>query len=126
MKKNPPRISDAEWQVMEVLWNRSPMAANDVIDALARATKWSGNTVRTLLTRLARKGALGTEKDGNRFLYNATFPRESYVTAESDSFLKRVFLGSAKPLLLHFAESGRLSAEDIKELKRCLEKGGSK
>lgn len=121
-RKNPPNISEAEWQVMEALWARNPLTANEVIDLLSSHSKWSGNTVRTLLSRLVRKGALRVEKDGARFLYHPTFERERYVTLESESFLKRVFFGSAKPLLLHFAEHSKLSAEEIDELKRLLEK----
>jgi BlaI family penicillinase repressor len=119
--KNLPRISDAEWQVMETLWARSPLAATDVIEALASANNWKGNTVRTLLARLVRKGVLHVRKDGTRFLYRPAFDRARYVSTESRSFLDRVFFGSAKPLLLHFAENGRLSASDLEELKHLLE-----
>jgi BlaI family penicillinase repressor len=126
-KKTTPGISDAEWKVMEVLWTRSPATANEVIDSLQNSCKWSGNTIRTLLSRLVRKGALKARKDGPRFLYSPALERERHVAAESDSFLKRVFFGSPKPLLLHFAERTRLSADEIEELKRFLDKnGGSK
>lgn len=126
-KKSTPGISDAEWKVMEVLWTCSPATANEVIDSLQRSSKWSGNTIRTLLSRLVRKGVLNARKDGPRFLYSPALDREHYVAAESDSFLKRVFFGSPKPLLLHFAERTPLSAEEIAELKRFLDKkGGSK
>jgi len=120
--KNLPRISDAEWQVMEVLWDRSPLAATDVIEALSSTANWKGNTVRTLLARLVRKAVLKARKDGPRFLYRPAFDRARYVSTESRSFLDRVFFGSAKPLLLHFAEHGRISASDLDELKQWLEK----
>jgi len=125
-RKGPPQISEAEWQVMETLWVRNPLTANEVIDLLASHKKWSGNTVRTLLSRLVRKGALKVQKDGLRFLYYPAFERQQYVTVESESFLKRVFLGSAKPLLLHFAENSQLSTDEIEELKRLLNKGKKK
>jgi len=93
--KRPPPISDAEWQVMEVLWRTQPLTANDVIDALRPETKWKPNTVRTLLARLVKKGALRTESEGNRFLYTPCYSRKQYVRDESDSFLSRVFGGAA-------------------------------
>lgn len=122
--KHPPRISDAEWQVMEVVWSGGPLAATDVIHALAGRTDWKPNTVRTLLARLVRKGALRVEPEGNRYIYHPLFSRGQYVTDESDSFLDRVFRGSTGPLLLHFAEKSELSDKQIAELKRILEKGG--
>lgn len=124
--KNPPRISEAEWQVMEILWARHPLTAAEVIEALAETSNWSGNTIRTLLTRLARKGALQIEKDGSRLAYRPKLPRERFVNAESLSFLGRVFGGMTGPLLLHFAQHSKLSADDIKDLKRLLEKGNEK
>ena len=123
-KKSTPGISDAEWKVMETLWASHPLTANEVIDSLCHSIKWSGNTVRTLLSRLVRKGALKTRKDGPRFLYSPAFERGHFVATESDSFLKRVFLGSAKPLLLHFAERTNLTPAEIAELKRLLDKKG--
>src|SRR6478609_8621856 len=82
--KRPPSISDAEWQVMETLWARSPLTAAEVISALAGETSWKPNTVRTLLARLVQKGALATEEDGNRYLYRPVFAREEFVSNESE------------------------------------------
>lgn len=119
--KRPPSISDAEWQVMETLWARSPLTAAEVISALAGETSWKPNTVRTLLARLVQKGALATEEDGNRYLYRPVFAREEFVSNESESFLERVFKGSAEPLLLHFAEKSKLSKEQVAKLRKLLE-----
>jgi len=119
--KHPPSISDAEWQVMEALWLRSPLTAAEVISALSEETTWKPNTVRTLLARLVQKGALKTEEDGNRYLYRPVFAREEFVSNESETFLERVFKGSAEPLLLHFAEKSRLSKEQVAKLRKLLE-----
>jgi BlaI family penicillinase repressor len=124
--QNSPRISEAEWQVMEILWARHPLTAAEVIDALAESTKWSGNTVRTLLTRLERKGVLHIDKDGARLTYRPKVDRDCLVAAESTSFLDRVFGGMTKPLLLHFAQQSELTPDDIRELKRILGKGDKK
>lgn len=111
---------------MEVLWARHPLTASEVIEALAEATKWNGNTVRTLLTRLQRKGVLNIDKDGGRQTYRPKIDREHLVAAESSSFLDRVFGGMTKPLLLHFAQQSELTPNDIQELKRILGKGEKK
>jgi BlaI family penicillinase repressor len=120
--KEPPRISDAEWQVMEVVWRRHPVAASEVIGDFAKKSHWKPNTIRTLLARLAKKGALAYSKDGNRYFYTPRFTREKHVSNASESFLGRVFGGAARGLLVHFAESGKLTKQDLSELKRILEK----
>jgi BlaI family transcriptional regulator, penicillinase repressor len=119
---NPlPHITDAEWAVMDVIWNEHPIAAQDVITALERSTEWSATTVKTLLARLVEKGALEFQRDGRRFLYEPKVTRSQAVTRESRSFLDRVFQGEASPLLSHFVRNARLSSREIAELRRLLE-----
>lgn len=119
--KNPPQISDAEWQVMEAVWKKSPAPASDVIEELESSSKWKPNTIRTLLARLVKKGALLYSKDGNRYFYTPRFERGQHVANASNSFLDRMFGGAARGLLVHFAESGKLTKKDLAELKRILE-----
>lgn len=116
----PPRISDAEWTVMDVIWGEHPIAAQDVIGKLARSTGWSATTIKTLLSRLVEKGALDYERDGRRFLYEPKLTRQQAVARESRTFLDRVFGGEASPLLSHFVKNAKLSAKEISELKRLL------
>ncbi len=118
----PPQISDAEWEVMNVLWQESPRSASDVADALCERMKWRPKTVKTLLGRLVRKGALRYREEGNRYLYTPVLPRDRYVAAESRSFVDRVFGGDATPALLHIVETMNLSEEDVKELRSILER----
>jgi BlaI family penicillinase repressor len=118
----PPDISDAEWILMEALWKRSPQTASEVAKSLRRSTRWAVNTVRTLLTRLVEKGALRafSNEAGVRAFVPAV-SRQTCVRAESDSFMKRVFQGAAKPLLIHFAENSKLTPEEVAELKRLFD-----
>ncbi len=117
-----PSITEAEWTVMEVLWEHAPRTAGEVIRALREDTGWADNTIRTLLTRLVEKGALKTKgADGGARQYSPAVKREACVRAESETFLQRVFQGAAKPLLVHFAASAKLSAEEVEELKRLLD-----
>ena len=118
----PPQISDAEWEVMNVLWEASPRTASEVVEALADRMKWHPKTVKTLLGRLVRKGALRYREEGNRYLYTPAFARARYVAAESRSFVDRVFAGQATPALLHIVQNMDLSDEDLAELRSLLER----
>jgi BlaI family penicillinase repressor len=116
-----PRISDTEWEVMNVLWSQSPLSAAQVVAALQTADpSWHEQTVKTLLNRLMKKQALGYRKEGRAYLYRPLVTKEDCVGAVSESFLTRVFGGSLQPLLAHFVESRKLSAEEIAELKRLI------
>src|ERR1700722_17882967 len=115
-----PVISESEWKVMKVLWTRSPLPAMEIIQALAGTEDWHPNTVKTLLSRLHKKKALGVEKQKNLYLYRPLVSEADCVKTESDSFLQRVFGGAGKPLLMHFAQQRKLSSEDLEELRKVL------
>ncbi len=119
--KRLPHISESEWQVMKVLWARSPATANEVIDALAKTCDWSDKTIRTLLTRLVRKKALGYKPSGRSYLYYPLVEERQSVKAESRSFLRRVYGGALMPMLAAFLEDTQLSDQEIAELKRILD-----
>src|SRR5688572_28828510 len=121
MAKRTPSISDAEWQVMEVLWHAdAPMTANDVVARLESRTDWNPRTVKTLLNRLVNKGALAFQADGKRYLYRPKVSRGECVRVQSRSFLSRVFGGATGAALLHFVEEHDLSPAEIEQLKRVL------
>ena len=117
-----PQISDAEWEVMNVLWQQSPRTASEVADALCERMSWHPKTVKTLLGRLVKKGALRFREEGNRYLYTPVLPRERYVAAESRSFVDRVFGGQATPALVHIVETMKLSDEELEELRAILDR----
>ncbi|HXD50641.1 MAG TPA: BlaI/MecI/CopY family transcriptional regulator [Burkholderiales bacterium] len=114
-------ISDAESQVMEVLWERHPLTAEDVVAALAQTTDWQEPTVKTLLNRLLKKGAIAAERDGRRYLYRPLLKRADYVHAASKGLLDRLFDGRVAPLVAHFSQARKLSKQDVAELKRLIE-----
>jgi len=120
----PPKISEAEWQGMEVLWEESPLTASEVIERLTEKPQWAANTVRTLLARLVQKGALAYDEEGKKYLYRPVFKRKQHVSNESETFLERIFRGTPKALLLHFAQSSKLSRKDIAELQKVLDRAG--
>lgn len=114
------QVSDAESVVMEVLWSRSPLGADDVVAALSARSDWAEPTIKTLLNRLLKKGAIQAERDGRRYLYSPVLTRESWVSSQSEGVLERLFGGRVAPLVAHFSERGKLSQDDIDELKRLI------
>jgi BlaI family transcriptional regulator, penicillinase repressor len=115
------QISEAESAVMDVLWRRQPLAADEVAAELAPQRGWQEATVKTLLNRLLNKGAIRAERDGRRYLYAPVLRREDWVLGESQGLLERLFEGRVAPLVAHFSTHRRLSRKDIAELRRLLE-----
>lgn len=116
-----PRISEAEWVVMEVVWRKHPVTALEVVQQLTAHKQWQDQTIRTMLRRLIRKKALTYQADGKVYYYSPAVSREQCVRGESRSFLERVFGGAAQPLLVQLAQETKLSSEEIAELKRILQ-----
>ena len=117
-----PQISDAEWDVMKVLWDAGPIGAQEVTEALAVERNWRPQTVKTLLNRLVKKGAVAYAEEGRRFIYRPNVARDAVERAASRSFLTRVFDGAVTPAVVHFLKLGQLSPADIEELKRTLDR----
>ncbi|WP_313915485.1 BlaI/MecI/CopY family transcriptional regulator [Tahibacter sp.] len=113
-------ISEAESAVMQVLWIRHPLAAEEIAAALGDARQWQEATVKTLLNRLLNKGAIAAVKDGRRYLYSPVLQRDAYVHAQSKDLLDRLFGGRIAPLVAHFSARRKLSKKDIAELKRLI------
>ncbi|MFA5684188.1 MAG: BlaI/MecI/CopY family transcriptional regulator [Lysobacteraceae bacterium] len=114
------QISEAESRVMQALWARGPSTAEEVVQALADSD-WQDSTIRTLLNRLLKKGALGVEQEGRRYRYRPLLARDAYVLEESRSLIERLFDGRVAPLVAHFSRHGQLSAKDVAELRRLIE-----
>ena len=115
------RISQAELDVLEVLWAESPIAASDVASRLAGDKDWNIRTVKTLLSRLVEKKAVDTTQDGRRYLYSPLVSREAYARRAARRLTDRLFGGKAAPLVAHLAEGEGLTAEDIAELEALIE-----
>ena len=105
---------------MAVVWEHPPVAVAEVVERLSRERGWHSRTIRTLVDRLARKGALKITRDGKRYLYDPLVSQEECVRNESRSFVERVFGGEPAAMLLHLVKETKLSREDIRELKKLL------
>jgi predicted transcriptional regulator len=114
-------ISEAESLVMQQLWESSPQTAESIHDALSPDAGWQVATVKTLLNRLLKKGAVRATKEGRRFLYEPLLKRDQWLLQESSGLLQRLFDGRVAPLVAHFSRHRRLSARDVRDLKRLLE-----
>ena len=124
MAKTAPDISDAEWDVMKVVWDHGPLTSGEVVKRLADEKHWKPRTVKTLLSRLVQKGAVAASDADGRFLYSAKVDRDALARRETKSFLARVFDGAVAPALVHFIEEADLSPKQIAELKKILDRGG--
>lgn len=113
-------ISQAELEVLKVLWAKSPQSANDVVAVLADASEWHEKTVKTLLNRLVAKAAVGFEKDGRAYLYYPLVLQADYQQKESQNFIQRVLSGRITPLVAGFAKQQKLHASDVAELKQLI------
>lgn len=119
--KSVPRISDTEWEIMRVIWEKHPVTGNEIIDALtASDPQWHPKTVRTLLARLVQKKAVEYEARGRTYVYSPLVTEEECVTSASQSFVDRVFGGSLKPMLAHFVDQEKLTMADLEEMKKML------
>lgn len=115
-----PKISDAEWEVMRIIWNLEEVTSSEVIDNLKDKQNWKNTTIKSLISRLLNKEAIGFKKVGKEYFYFPLVSEEECIQEESKSFLKKVFNGSLNSMLLSFIKSDNLTKEEIRELKDAL------
>src|SRR4029450_3925123 len=120
------RISPAEWEVLNIVWDRAPITSPEVYQSLADDREWHPKTVNTFLARLAEKGVLAVERVGKTNVFTTLVTREQCVRQESENFLQRVFRGALTPMMAHFVEHSEMSEEDIGELQKMLKQGAKK
>ena len=115
------RLSDAEWTVMQAVWNRAPASARDVLDEVGDETGWAYTTVKTLLARLVEKGALSEGRQANINIYEPRITRNEARGSALRSLVDRAFDGTFGSLFQHLIKEERLSARDVHTLGRMLE-----
>ncbi|QAY68364.1 BlaI/MecI/CopY family transcriptional regulator [Paenibacillus protaetiae] len=119
---NSPHITEAECEVMKLLWQKEPLSANEIISKLSEQMSWTDQTIKTFLNRLHKKNAIRFEKAGRNYLYYSLVSQEEYLRTENRSFLDRVYNGAVGMLFTKFLEEETLSEQDIEELQQLLEK----
>lgn len=115
-----PQISEAEFEVMKIVWKYAPISTNEVTERLTRTTDWSPKTIQTLLKRLVTKGALTYEKQSRVFVYSPAVEESEYVGQKSSSFLNRYYDGHISSMVSAYLENDRLSEEELDELRALL------
>ena len=120
--KQFPQISEAEYEVMKIVWKYAPINTNEITEKLTQTTPWSPKTIQTLIKRLVTKGALTYEKDGRVFVYTPTIREDEYIDQKSSSFLKRYYDGDITAMLSAYIENDRLSDTEIESLRSLLSK----
>ena len=117
-----PQISEAEFEVMKIVWKSAPINTNEITDRLVKTTTWSPKTIQTLIKRLVTKGALSYEKQGRIFVYTPLVDEAEYIGQESNTFLNRFYNGNLTAMLSAYIDNDRLSETEIEELRSLLSK----
>ena len=94
-----PQISEAEFEVMKIVWRSAPINTNELTERLLKTTTWSAKTIQTLIKRLVTKGALTYEKQGRIFVYTPLVEENEYINQQSNSFLDRFYDGDISAML---------------------------
>lgn len=120
--KNVPNITEAESEIMKVLWEKNPLSANEIIASLPEEVNWSDQTVKTFLKKKKKKHAVDYEKSGRSYLYYPLVSYDDYVKAENKSFLHRVYDGAVGMLFSKLLEQEELTEKEIQHLEKILQK----
>ena len=115
-----PQISEAEFEVMKVIWKYAPISTNEVTEKLTQTTDWSPKTIQTLLKRLVTKKALTYEKQSRVFVYTPLVPETEYIRQESNSFLNKYYNGNIVSMLTSYLEDDKLSKTELDTLRHLL------
>lgn len=121
-----PKISNAEWEVMKIIWKNSEITSTKIVEELQDKIDWKPSTVKSLINRLLNKKVIGFNKLGNEYVYFPLISETECIKQESHSFINKVFNGSIKSMLLTFVESKEISEKDIEELKNILNQSSNK
>ncbi len=115
-----PQISEAEFEVMKIVWKHAPISTNEITEKLLQTTSWSPKTIQTLIKRLVTKGALTYEKQSRMFVYTPTVKENEYIRQESNSFLNRYYDGDITAMVSSYLENDKLSESELDTLRALL------
>lgn len=122
MSKKLPKISDAEWEVMKVVWESHPLTSTEIIESIKPCTQWSSKTIHTLINRLVKKKALGVNKEASLYSFYPIVSEKECQREETKSFLQKFYDGSLSLLVANFIKDHKISPDEIEELRQILEK----
>ena len=113
-------VSDAETEVLKKLWEEAPLTSNEIIERMDGEGSSHPRTVKTLINRLLKKGALRHEEHNRKYLYYPTLSSDEFYHSRARSFLDKFFGGELSPLISMFSQTGELSEAEIKDLKMLI------
>ena len=119
-----PQISEAEYDVMKIVWKYAPINTNEITEQLLATSSWSAKTIQTLIKRLVNKGVLTYEKNSRVFVYTPVVKESEYISQESNSFLNRYYDGDITAMLSAYIQNDKLSKTEIETLRALLSKRG--
>ncbi|MDE5700711.1 MAG: BlaI/MecI/CopY family transcriptional regulator [Lachnospiraceae bacterium] len=117
-----PQISEAEYEVMRIIWKHAPISTNEIVEKLEATTSWNPKTIQTLIKRLVTKHAIAYEKESRMFVYTPLVEESEYVNQESNTFLKKYYGGNISTMLSAYLDNDRLSESEIDDLRSLLER----
>lgn len=115
-----PQISEAEYEIMKIIWNKNPISTNDVCQEISNSHDWSPKTVHTLLSRLYNKKAVTYEKKNRMYYYSPLIRQEDYLNQENNTFLNRFYNGKVGSMFSTFLNEKNLSEQELEELYEML------
>ena len=115
-----PQISEAEFEVMKIVWKYAPINTNEITEKLTLTTSWSPKTIQTLIKRLVSKKALSCEKQSRVFVYTPLVQEDEYIRQESNSFLNKYYNGNIVSMLTSYLEDDKLSKTELDTLRHLL------
>ena len=119
-----PQISEAEYEVMKIVWKYAPINTNEITEKLLATSSWRAKTIQTLIKRLVNKGVLTYEKNSRVFVYTPVVKESEYISQESNSFLNRYYDGDITAMLSAYIQNDKLSKTEIETLRALLSKRG--
>lgn len=121
-----PQISEAEFEVMKIVWKYAPISTNEITEKLLQTTSWNPKTIQTLIKRLVTKGALTYEKQSRMFIYTPVVKENEYIGQESSSFLNRYYNGDITAMVSAYIENDKLSESELDTLRTLLSQRSKK
>ena len=122
-----PQISEAEYEIMKILWEEYPLSTNEICERAQQTHSWNQKTIHTLLSRLNNKQVISYEKRGRMYYYFPVISQNKYLEQENHHFLDRFYNGKAAPMLSALLSNEKISDSDLKEMYDMIQskiKGG--
>lgn len=118
--KKLPQISEAEYEIMKILWSEYPLGTNDISKRAQQSRNWSQKTIHTLLSRLTAKHVISYEQRGRMYYYFPLISQKKYLEQENHIFLDRFYDGKIAPMLSSLLSNTELSDSDLKKLHEII------